>query len=115
MSRWPAPDRRPNRTERRVAISWLWIPITISAAFAQTVRNATQRHLTGDLGTLGATLVRFLYGLPFAIVWLALVLGVSGSAPPSLSGGFVFWAIVGGGTQIVATALLLRVLALRNF
>ena len=96
-------------------ITWLWIPITISAAFAQTVRNATQRHLTGDLGTLGATLVRFLYGLPFAIVWLVLFVGVSGSALPDMSAGFVFWTFVGGGTQIVATALLLRVLAMRNF
>jgi drug/metabolite transporter (DMT)-like permease len=92
-----------------VVITWLWIPITISAAFAQTVRNATQRHLTGDLGTLGATLVRFLYGLPFAIV------GVSGSALPVATGSFVLWTVVGGGTQIVATALLLRVLAMRNF
>jgi hypothetical protein len=28
----------------------LWIPITIWAAFAQTVRNAAQRHLTAELG-----------------------------------------------------------------
>ena len=51
----------------------LWIPITIWAAFAQTVRNAAQRHLTAELGTLGATLVRFLYGLPFAGLWLFAV------------------------------------------
>jgi drug/metabolite transporter (DMT)-like permease len=31
----------------------LWIPITIWAAFAQTDRNAAQRHLTAELGTLG--------------------------------------------------------------
>ena len=46
------------------------LPITIGAALAQTLRNAAQRHLTGDLGALGATLVRFFYGLPFAAVWL---------------------------------------------
>ena len=44
--------------------AWLWIPVTIWAAFAQTIRNAAQRHLTAELGTLGATLVRFLYGMP---------------------------------------------------
>jgi drug/metabolite transporter (DMT)-like permease len=115
MGRWPALARGSDGVERRVVITWLWIPITIAAAFAQTVRNATQRHLTGDLGTLGATLVRFLYGLPFAIVWLAFFVGVSGSALPPVTGGFVFWTCVGGGTQIVATALLLRVLAMRNF
>ena len=37
---------------------WLWIPVTIWAAFAQTLRNAAQRSLTDTLGTLGATLVR---------------------------------------------------------
>ena len=115
MAAWPGRDRRPNEAERRVAITWLWIPVTIAAALAQTVRNATQRHLTGDLGTLGATLVRFLYGLPFAIVWLALFVGLSGERLPALGGGFVLWTLVGGGTQIVATALLLRVLAMRNF
>src|SRR3981189_722762 len=48
------------------ALPWAWIPITLGAALAQTLRNAAQRHLTGDLGALGATLVRFFYGLPFA-------------------------------------------------
>ena len=36
-------------------MNWLWIPVTIWAAFAQTVRNAAQRSLTAELGTLGAT------------------------------------------------------------
>ncbi len=35
-------------------------------AWAQTARNAAQRTLTAQVGTLGPTLVRFLYGLPFA-------------------------------------------------
>ena len=35
---------------------WLWIPISVWAAFAQTMRNAAQRQLTGELGTLGARL-----------------------------------------------------------
>ena len=43
-----------------IAPDWLWIPVTIWAAFAQTLRNAAQRSLTAELGTLGATLVRFL-------------------------------------------------------
>jgi hypothetical protein len=52
---------------------WLWIPVTVWAAFAQTLRNAAQRSLIGELGTLGATLVRFLYGLPFAALWFYAV------------------------------------------
>ena len=32
-------------------LAWIWIPITLWAAFAQTIRNATQRHLVAGLGT----------------------------------------------------------------
>jgi hypothetical protein len=53
--------------------AWAWIPIVLWAAFAQTIRNATQRTLVAGMGTLAATLVRFLYGLPFAATWLLLV------------------------------------------
>ena len=52
---------------------WLWIPITLVAATAQTVRNATQRKLQVDIGTLGATLVRFIYAIPFAILWVVFL------------------------------------------
>jgi len=93
-----------------------WIPITIFAAAAQTVRNAAQRHLTAELGTLGATLVRFLYGVPFAALWLAAVLsfhsGIS-LAPPNAP--FAAWLLVGAVGQIGAMALLLRVMEERNF
>lgn len=94
---------------------WLWIPVTVWAAFAQTLRNAAQRHLTDTLGTLGATLVRFLYGLPFAAAWLAAVQAFGGLALPAPNAGFVAWVVVGATAQIVATALLLRVMAERNF
>ena len=95
-------------------IPWLWIPITVWAAFAQTLRNAAQRHLTKSLGTLGATLVRFLYGLPFAAAWLGLLMG-QGLVIPAINGPFVLWVVEGAVMQIIATALLLRVMEERNF
>jgi drug/metabolite transporter (DMT)-like permease len=97
------------------APDWLWIPITTGAAAAQTARNAAQRHLTPILGTLGATLVRFLYGLPFALLWLAAVALVGGFAIPAPNAAFAWWIVVSSITQIGATALLLRVMAERNF
>jgi drug/metabolite transporter (DMT)-like permease len=93
----------------------LWIPITIGAAGAQTLRNAAQRSLTGSLGTLGATLVRFLYGLPFAALWLVLVGHIWGLDLPTPNAAFLGWVLVGAVTQIAATGLLLRVMAERNF
>jgi drug/metabolite transporter (DMT)-like permease len=99
------------------AISWAWIPITLGAALAQTLRNAAQRSLTGDLGPLGATLVRFLYGLPFAVAWLIISwLGFAGGGPwPAINGPFLLWTVVAALSQIAATALLLRNMEERNF
>jgi drug/metabolite transporter (DMT)-like permease len=93
-----------------------WIPITVFAAAAQTVRNAAQRHLTPQLGTLGATLVRFLYGVPFAALWLlAVALAVPGADVPSPDAAFLAWLFVGAVGQIGAMALLLKVMQERNF
>ena len=90
---------------------WWWIPITVWAAFAQTVRNAAQRSLTSELGTWGATLVRFLYCLPFAAIWFLVVPGTISEATPA----FLGWTFLGSVSQIVATGLLLRTMQERNF
>jgi drug/metabolite transporter (DMT)-like permease len=93
----------------------LWIPVTLFAAFAQTIRNATQKHLTATLGTLGATLVRFVYGLPFALAWLGLVHAIGGFALPAPNWPFTGWILLGAVSQIGGTALLLQVMHERNF
>lgn len=93
----------------------MWIGITIFAALAQTARNAVQRHLAAEIGTLGATLVRFLYGLPFAIAWLGIVFASTSVAMPVVTMGFVAWSALGGATQVIGTALLLRTMHERNF
>ena len=95
--------------------SWLWIPVTVWAAFAQTIRNAAQRHLTAELGTLGATLVRFLYGVPFAVLWLLAVREFAHGPFPAANGRFFGWVLLGCIAQIGATALLLRTMQERNF
>ena len=95
--------------------AWLWIPIVLWAAFAQTVRNAAQKSLTKAHGTLPATLVRFIYGLPFAALWLATVAGYSGAPLPAVSPAFFAWVSVAGISQILATALLLAAMERTNF
>ena len=79
------------------------------------MRNAAQRHLVTELGTLGATLVRFLYGLPFAALWLALVAVATGERFTMPAPAFFAWCLFGGLAQIAATALLLRTMRERNF
>ena len=99
------------------AISWAWILITLGAALAQTLRNAAQRSLTGDLGALGATLVRFLYGLPFAALWLVIawLTFADAGAWPAINAPFLLWTVVAALSQIAATAFLLRNMEERNF
>jgi len=98
-----------------ISPSWLWIPLTLFAAAAQTVRNTAQRHLTAELGTLGATLVRFLYGMPVLAVWLCLVLLVGGHPHPTLTWAFGGWVVVAALSQMAGTALLLRAMEERSF
>jgi drug/metabolite transporter (DMT)-like permease len=95
--------------------SWLWAVFTVIAAFAQTLRNAMQRELTGSLGTVGATHVRFLFGFPFSVVFLAVVLGTTGTLPPLPGINFWIWAAAGAFTQIGATALMLAAMAEGSF
>lgn len=95
--------------------SWIWIPLTVFAAAAQTVRNTAQRHLTAELGTLGATLVRFLYGMPVLAVWLVLILLLGDSPQPKLTWTFGAWVVVAAISQMAGTALLLRAMEERSF
>src|SRR3954466_15104914 len=95
--------------------SWLWAVFTIVAAAAQTVRNAAQRELTTRLGTVGATHVRFLFGFPFALIFLAgvmIALGQGLTRPPP---AFWPWVVLGALTQIAATALMLAAMNDRSF
>jgi drug/metabolite transporter (DMT)-like permease len=95
--------------------SWLWALFTVIAAASQTVRNATQRELTTTLGTAGATHVRFLFGLPFAALFLVVVVIASGQAPPRPPMSFWPWVLAGALAQIAATALMLAAMNDRSF
>jgi drug/metabolite transporter (DMT)-like permease len=95
--------------------SWLWASFTIVAAAAQTVRNATQRGLTARLGTVGATHVRFLFGFPFALIFLIAVMIALRQAPPLPPLMFWAWVIDGALAQVAATALMLAAMNDRSF
>jgi drug/metabolite transporter (DMT)-like permease len=74
-----------------------------------------QRELTSALGTVGATHVRFLFGFPFALVFLACVLTVTGTGLPPPPPVFWPWVLAGAFTQIAATATMLSVMGQRSF
>ena len=93
----------------------LWALAAVIAAAAQTARNAMQRKLTSQIGTVGATQVRFLYGFPFALIFLTAVAVVTGESVPSADLTFIGFALGGAVSQIQATALMLLSMKERSF
>ena len=98
-----------------IVSAWLWAVFTIIAATSQTMRNAMQRSLTATLGTVGATQVRFLFGAPFAILFLIGLVIVTGDALPRPGAIYWPWIVAGALTQILATALMLAAMEGRSF
>jgi drug/metabolite transporter (DMT)-like permease len=94
---------------------WLWAVFTVIASGGQVLRNAMQKELTATLGTVGATHVRFLFGLPFAFLFLALVLAATRLPVPELNGAMIAWTAAAALAQIAATALLLAAMQARSF
>ena len=92
-----------------------WILATLIAAAAQTARNATQNGLTRAIGTVGATQVRFLFGLPFAVIFLGLTTLATGDQIPAIPLRSLGFATLGAVAQIGATALMLAVMKSQSF
>ena len=95
----------------------LWIPITIAASFLQNLRSAMQKHLKSVLSTGGATYVRFLYAVPFAILYCWALNQFWGFDYPQASnlGLFLLYCLLGGLAQIIFTFLLIYLFSFKNF
>jgi drug/metabolite transporter (DMT)-like permease len=106
-------QRRP--APPTVAAMELWIPITIFAAFMQNARSALQKHLKGRLTTLGASYVRFLYAMPFAVIYCFAVREVGEYPWPAVNAQFLVYCLLGGISQILFTVVLLWLFQFRNF
>ena len=94
---------------------WYWIAFTVTAAAAQVGRNISLRSLSEAIGTVGATQVRFLYGLPFGLIFATLVLLAQGQGLPPISVNSLGWACVGGVSQILGTGLMLAAMREKSF
>jgi drug/metabolite transporter (DMT)-like permease len=85
----------------------LWIPATLAASVLQVARNGLQRSLLPRSGPWAATLVRFLFGLPFSILAALGLYAVTPGAAVHLTQGFWLNASTGAFCQVLATACLL--------
>ncbi len=93
----------------------LWVFIAIGAAFLQNVRSSLQKYLKGRLSTTGATFSRFIFAAPLAVGVLAALVIAGGYTLPIPNARFAGFTVLGGISQILATALLVHLFGLRNF
>ncbi len=95
-----------------------WVAFTVFAALMQAVRTAGQKQLTSSLSPMAATLVRYVFGLPFAIIYLLLLTNldaVSYISQAVTNTRFIVYALMAGIAQILATYLLVKAVNFRNF
>ncbi len=93
----------------------LWIPISIAAAFLQNLRSALQKHLKRRLSTTGATSSRFAFAAPLAVLYTLGLATIGGFDLPVPNATFFLSVVVGGISQILATALLVYLFSFKNF
>ena len=93
----------------------LFIPITALAATFQVARNALQRGLMAEAGPWGATLVRFLFGLPFSLLFVAACWAIWPAASAHFTARFWVAASLGAAAQVGATAALLTSMGKSGF
>lgn len=96
-------------------LSPIWLPATLLAGAVQAWRTAVQRRVSKSLSVNAAGLVRYLYGLPFALLLLAAYRVAFPAPLPSPDPLFLLLCAAGGLAQIVATNLLILAFAHRNF
>ena len=93
----------------------IWAIIAALAAFAQTARNAGQKHLATTMSAWSASWVRFLFGVPFAFGYMAFAIGRRDTSAPDVHAAFFVWCAGTAVAQILATVLLVKLFGLRNF
>lgn len=94
----------------------LWLPAALIGGALQAWRTAVQRRVSRTLSVNAAGLVRYLYGLPVAVLLVVGYQYLVAPAPfPSLGAWFLPFCLAGGIAQIVATNLLLMAFGERNF
>ncbi|NKB33442.1 MAG: EamA family transporter [Pseudomonadales bacterium] len=92
-----------------------WIVFTLLAVVMQSIRTAAQKQLANRLSIQAATLVRFLFGIKFALIYLYFVWQSYRPEVFELHWQFFQSGALAGISQILATICLIKALTLKNF
>ena len=95
----------------------IWIPITIFAAFSQNLRSIYQKKLQKNISNISSTYTRLLFGLPFVFIYFLFLYNYSNNTflVSNINLQFIFYCLIGGISQIIATFLLLKIFMTNNF
>ena len=93
----------------------IWIYFTLLAALMQAIRTAGQKQLTQHLNAMATTGVRYIYALPFALLYLWWMLDYRELPMPILHGQFLQYALIACVMQIIGTVCLVAAFKYRNF
>ncbi|WP_033075475.1 EamA family transporter [Sphingopyxis sp. MWB1] len=93
----------------------IWLPAALMGGLFQAWRTASQERLRGTMSVSGAGLVRYLYGLPFALLFAGLWLGWHATPLPALTAAFLALAAAGGLCQMIGTLCLILAFSHRGF
>lgn len=93
----------------------LWVWITLFAVVMQVMRHGLQKHLTASMKPFAVVWVRFLFGLPFGMVYFGLLVFYFDTPLPDMS--ITFWAYSFSASimQIGGTFCLIVLFKHRNF
>lgn len=92
-----------------------WILFTLLAVVMQSVRTAGQKQIANRLSIEATTLVRFLFGLPFAAAYCLSLIWRDGQVEFVPGDSFFVSSSLAAIAQIGATFCLVRALTIRNF
>ena len=94
-----------------------WIIITIVAAFSQNIRSTYQKKLKSKMSNISSTYTRFLFGLPFVLIYFLFLYNFTNSTflIENININFIKLCFIGGISQILATFLLIKMFSYNNF
>jgi len=92
-----------------------WIAFTLLAVVMQSVRTAGQKQIAQSISIQATTLVRFLFGLPFAALYFLALAYLIEVGPIALTSYFFLSATLVAIFQIFATVCLVNAITVKNF
>lgn len=93
-----------------------WVVLTLMAAFMQAWRNAFQKQLSSSVDVYGVTLARFIFGLPFAALYIySLYATQPVEGQTTFTTLYWLYIVIAGLSQILATILMVQLFKQKNY